>query len=213
MRSLFYRLFSPAIINFEQNACIFLSKYIQWSTLPGRTLHFYIHMLKREKNENELYRAAVRQRIASEDGSLFQNSNAERTQIIVSEFLDAATISAFILCGSLNKAVYEPLVERFEDALNRGVDVRVIVLCEEGAVQSKTLAKLLKQRSALKFLPKIDMEIPHFAVFDGGLRYRIEQDPINKWAIVCACSKNNQNNYTIARGLEDVHSSLWNNYS
>lgn len=155
------------------------------------------------KEELTQYRQDVRTRIAENDGTIFPNNCPDKTAIVLQEFIRAAKESVCIYCGHLNAAVYENLQPDFEDAIARGVEVRVI--CAPGEIGAKELAEKLSDGGHFRIL-KEEVPVSHFAVVDG-LRYRIETDQDSKEAFVCAYAGDEQQ--PRVRIIEGVHGILW----
>lgn len=159
----------------------------------------------RSCTETELkqYRIDVRTRIAENDGTIFPNNCPDKTAIVLQEFIKAAERSVHIYCGRLNAAVYEDLKPDFEDAIARGVEVRVV--CAYKQISAKSLAEKLRVGDHFRQLSE-ELELPHFAVVDGR-RFRIETDQKSKEAFVCAYATDEQ--LERVRRVEMVHRMLW----
>lgn len=153
--------------------------------------------------ELEQYRKDVKTRIAQNDGTIFPNNCPDKTSIVLQEFIKSAKESVCIYCGHLNAAVYGDLQSDFEDAIARGVEVRVI--CAPGEIGAKELAEKLSDGDHFRIL-KEEVPVSHFAVVDG-LRYRIETDQDSKEAFVCAYAGGEQLNRI--QMIEGVHNLLW----
>lgn len=155
------------------------------------------------KEELMQYRQDVKTRIAENDGTIFPNNCPDKTEIVLQEFIRAAKERVCIYCGHLNAAVYGDLQSDFEDAIARGVEVRVI--CAPGEIGAKELAEKLKSGDHFRILNEA-VTVSHFAVVDG-LRYRIETDQDSKDAFVCAYAGEEQQ--PRVRIIEGVHDILW----
>lgn len=141
------------------------------------------------------YEQEVRRRVRECDSAMFRNRSEWHAAIILREFVRAARQSVSILCGHLNKAVYGALWPDFEAALDRGVQVRVVI--ERGEASAQEVAEKLAERGAFRSLG-VETGLPHFALIDG-IRYRAELKEADKDALVCACAKEQVQLLTVAR--------------
>lgn len=149
------------------------------------------------------YRRDVQTCIAECDGTIFPNNCPDKTFIVLQEFIRSAKEDVCIYCGHLNAAVYEPLLDDFEKALARRVEVRVV--CSPGEVEARVLAEKLREGGHLRVLAE-EVPVSHFAVIDG-LRYRIETDQTKKEAFVCAYAGEEQKERM--QIIKEVHGILW----
>lgn len=151
-------------------------------SMPALTLLFSL-MNTTEPNDLEFYAEDIRRRIQDNDCEVFRNKSALHASIILREFIKSARDTVFVFCGHLNKHVYEHLLEDFQTAIQKEVDIKVIT--ESETPDSVKLAQLLREKDRYRSV-KQDLKIPHFVIVDGK-RYRIETDEAEKTALVCAC--------------------------
>lgn len=134
------------------------------------------------------YEGKVQKMIENGNGEIFLNRSVWHAGIILRQFIKSAKASVKIFCGHLNKEVYGGLKPSFEDAIDRGVAVRVLTAHQD--IQAHNVAKFLETSGSFRAMPESNesapyLTAPHFAIIDG-IRYRIETNDGDKSAIVCA---------------------------
>lgn len=164
-------------------------------------------------DELEKYAQEVRRRIDECDCEVFRNSSAEHAAIILREFIDSARSSIHIFCGHLNQQVYGSLLPNLLRAIRRGVEVQVVTAHDE--LRAQEVAQALREQQRLRSFPAGDesplREMPHFTIVDG-MRYRLETDPKNTSAFVCACAMR-ESQKARANLLDEAFSCLWEHLS
>ena len=156
------------------------------------------------------YRLSVRSRIEHNNSGLFRNPSPKHAQVVISELVAAARESICIYCGKLSSDIYGNLDSCFRDAIDRGVNVRVMI--EEERADHNKLSTLLCERKRIRQLSGTDKgQVQHFVLVDEK-RYRIEVNNDSKQALVCAAACDESTSPT-ARNLGKLFCILWNNYS
>ena len=158
----------------------------------------------------EAYAQEVRRRIEECDCEVFRNRSAEHAAIILREFIDSATASVRIFCGHLSKEVYGNLLPYFRRAHRRGVEVQVVTASDQ--IDAIEVAEGLRENQALRsFSGSVEKsplrELPHFAIVDGK-RYRLETNPVEKSALVCAYAML-ESQKARANLLDEAFSHIW----
>lgn len=157
----------------------------------------------------EAYAQEVRRRIEECDCEVFRNRSAEHAAIILREFIDSATASVRIFCGHLSKEVYGNLLPYFRRAHRRGVEVQVVTASDQ--IDAIEVAEGLREKQALRSFSNADTsslrELPHFAIVDGK-RYRLETNPVEKSALVCAYAML-ESQKARANLLDEAFSHIW----
>lgn len=130
------------------------------------------------------YAKVIRESIERGECDLFRNSSPEHAAVLMYLFCEAALVYAYIYCGHLNEKVYGQLWPVMKAALERGVDLRVIM--EKEVARSADLARELAAKGALRTIAgqeHVPENLPHYAVFDGSMS-RLETDKEKHTAIV-----------------------------
>lgn len=157
------------------------------------------------QDELAQYAEEVQKRIDENNCEVFLNRSEWHAAIILRKFVESAKDTVNIFCGHLNKNVYGDLLPSFQEALKRGVRVRVMTAHPD--VSAEQVAEKLRQLGAFRNFMKADDTIPHFAIVDGS-RYRLETDDNEKTALVCAFAETREQ-VEQALSLDCLSDILW----
>ncbi len=153
------------------------------------------------------YAEQLRLRINNKIGLLLPNKDHRYASAIVEEFLHAAREYVHIFCGHLGEDVYASRYFDFEDAVERGVDVKVVTYKSYEDLESKKLASYLCNKKRLRWDVR-RASVPHFIVVDG-LMFRLETDPKERTAVVCAFAPEYEFNRSLVARLEANFDKIW----
>lgn len=163
------------------------------------------------------YAESVRLRIKMKKNELFPNKSGAHANVILREFIKSATSSIKIFCGSLCAEVYGNLRETFEEARSRDVSIQVITALPSKDIKSTELAKWFVTNGAPLSEGILHSDVseeyrgcPHFAVVDDVM-YRLEIDPREKSAVVCAYAGEGDSKTDTVKRLMAVFPLLWKN--
>lgn len=156
--------------------------------------------------EIKAYQALLEQKMAENSTDIFSNYTKAHAECIIKSFLADAKEKVDILSGGLDGAFYdgEDMVQRFKDAANRGVAIRLISLGGVGQVGDIPQIQLRRGR----VIDDSKGKVFHFMVADGR-RYRLEEahgvlqplDPVH--AEVCC------NGVDKANRLTSIFNTVW----
>ncbi len=159
------------------------------------------------ETEIDAYAKQLRLRIKHQIGILLPNKDHRYASAIVEEFLRAARKYVHIFCGHLGEDVYASRYLDFEDAVERGIDVKVITYEPYEALQSRELAAYLYEKGCLRWDGTRE-SVPHFIVADG-LMFRLETDSRERTAVVCAYAQEYEFNRNLAARLDANFDKMW----
>lgn len=154
------------------------------------------------------YTSSVRLRIKNKDGAIFHNESCAHAEIIVREFLNAASKSVQIFCGKLSSAVYGALLPYFEQAIEREVSIQVVTEAPYSALESRELAEKLKEKGCIRHASKLYKKGSHFLLVDDDM-FRLELQAEQKTALACANAK--KKNQEVMTSLAEGYAELWRN--
>lgn len=157
------------------------------------------------------YRNSLRSRIANKNSDLFENPSPAHARIVIDEFLRAAKESVYIYCGQLSSLIYGELVPSFQNLLERGIKVQVII--EKEKAETEAIAAMLCEKNAIKQSKMASVgDIPHFILVDGK-RYRMELNDDKKSALVCAEVAEENGTKATADAMSGFFTRVWKNRS
>lgn len=152
------------------------------------------------------YAATIQASIDSESVDLFRNESAEHAAVILRLFLQNAKYSLRVFCQKMSRCVYGDLSYFIKQAIERGVDVRVIT--QNSQVDSKEAAMVLNQHQAWRVNASTD-DLPHFALADG-MMFRLETDREKKKAVVCThVAPDDRETQELVDDMNAVFSQMW----
>lgn len=157
-------------------------------------------------DEMKPYAATIQASIDSESVDLFRNESAEHAAVILRLFLQNAKYSLLVFCQKMSRCVYGELSYFIKQAIERGVDVRVIT--ESSEVEAMEAVEVLKQHKLWRFNEKTD-DLPHFALADG-MMFRLETDREKKKAVVCThVAPDDRETQELVDDMNAVFSQMW----
>lgn len=152
------------------------------------------------------YAATIQASIDSESVDLFRNESAEHAAVILRLFLQNAKYSLRVFCQKMSRCVYGDLSYFIKQAIERGVDVRVIT--QNSQVDSKEAAMVLNQHQSWRVNASTD-DLPHFALADG-MMFRLETDREKKKAVVCThVAPDDRETQELVDDMNAVFSQMW----
>ncbi len=157
----------------------------------------------------ENYRASVQKRIRIGMPDIFENRDEAYTRIILEEFFNAAENTIRVFCGTFSSEVYSHISDSLLNALNRGVDIRIIAATEINTLESRTLADILISRDRLRQASNVSVPSPHFVLVDNKM-FRIEKKQSTREAWVCACATKDPLLTHVVKDYEAQHNTMWN---
>lgn len=158
-------------------------------------------------DEIQAYQALLERKMAEDSPDIFSNYTKAHAECIIKTFLSGAKTSVVIFSGGFEGDFYngDDMVQRFKDAAQRHVSIRLITLGGAGCLDSLDGVHLRRG----KVVEGAEGKIFHFMVVDGK-RYRLEEvhgalrplDPVH--AEVCC------NGVDKAKRLTSIFDTVWN---
>lgn len=136
----------------------------------------------------------------------YRSTSPEQAPLIVKTFLMEAKKEIIILCGKLSEDVYGNLKNSFVEAMNRGVNIRVVTNVPRKKLQTQNLADILAKKDCIKC--QTGWKAPHFIIVDCK-HYRLEEDSELRRAIVCVNGHNEADRLSTMNILSDYFNTLW----
>ncbi len=165
--------------------------------------------LYRKPSEDELlrYEIAVQKALDEKNPNLICNSSLEHAAIILKLLCSAARESICIFCGRMRRAVYGDILHCIQDAVKRGVTVRIVTEKDQADVETQELARQgegWEWRSLKK-----DVNIPHLVLVDDD-KFRLELNAHQGEAIVCTgVSKNDKTRHRMIDTFRTGFDRIW----
>lgn len=111
-----------------------------------------------------------------------------------------------IVSGCLDRGFYGDLSETILSVMNKGAEIKVIMLCEEAKILENEVAKTIGSHSngEIRYMNPEQENLPHY-ILVGDNEYRIEMDDDTKEA------RANFNDTMVGRFLKNWHERTWQN--